>query len=62
MRNPVHFGLCLAALPSSMSSEEYMERDQERIAILSGKIDSLWFVDHLQIDGRPLLEGWTTLT
>lgn len=39
-----------------------MERDQERIAILSGQIDSLWFVDHLQIDGRPLLEGWTTLT
>lgn len=62
MRNPVHFGLCLPALPSSMSSEEYMERDQERIAILSGQIDSLWFVDHLQIDGRPLLEGWTTLT
>lgn len=63
MRTPVGFGLSLPALPSvGMTGEEYTASIQQRIAILSGHIDSLWFVDHLQIDDQPILEGWTALT
>jgi alkanesulfonate monooxygenase SsuD/methylene tetrahydromethanopterin reductase-like flavin-dependent oxidoreductase (luciferase family) len=63
MQKPVHFGLGLPALPDpDRTSEDYIAGIQQRIAILSGLIDSLWFVDHLQIDDQPLLEGWTTLT
>lgn len=63
MHNPVRFGLCLPALPNpGMTGEDYTASIRQRIAILSGHIDSLWFVDHLQMDDQPLLEGWTALT
>lgn len=63
MQKPVHFGLCLPALlDSTMRGEGYIANVQQRIAIVADQIDSLWFVDHLQMDDQPLLEGWTALT
>jgi alkanesulfonate monooxygenase SsuD/methylene tetrahydromethanopterin reductase-like flavin-dependent oxidoreductase (luciferase family) len=63
MHNPVRFGLSLPAIPNAgTTGEKYVALVQERIAILSDQIDSLWFIDHLQMDNRPLLEAWTTLT
>lgn len=63
MHTSVGFGLALPALPGTgITGEAYAARIQQRIAILSGRIDSLWFVDHLQMDDQPLLEGWTSLT
>jgi len=63
MHNPVHFGLALPAVPNpGMTGPDYTTSIQQRIAILAGHIDSLWFVDHLQLDDWPVLEGWTALT
>jgi alkanesulfonate monooxygenase SsuD/methylene tetrahydromethanopterin reductase-like flavin-dependent oxidoreductase (luciferase family) len=59
----VGFGLSLPVFPNvGMAGEEYMASVQQRIAILSGHIDSLWFIDHLQANDQPLLEAWTALT
>lgn len=63
MHTPVGFGLTLPATSeASITGEEYTARVQQRIAILSDHIDSLWIVDHLQFHDDPLLEAWTTLT
>ncbi len=45
-----------------MSGPDYTTSIQQRIALLSGHIDSLWFADHLQLDDQPVLEAWTALT
>jgi alkanesulfonate monooxygenase SsuD/methylene tetrahydromethanopterin reductase-like flavin-dependent oxidoreductase (luciferase family) len=59
----IHFGLCLPADPNpGMTGEEYITSVQQGITMLSDHIDSLWFVDHLQNNDSPLLEGWTALT
>lgn len=63
MHTPVRFGLALPAGPNpGMTGPDYTAGLQQRIAILSGHIDSLWFVDYLQLDEQPVLEGWTALT
>jgi alkanesulfonate monooxygenase SsuD/methylene tetrahydromethanopterin reductase-like flavin-dependent oxidoreductase (luciferase family) len=63
MSTPIGFGFSLPAQPSSsMTGSAYLATMQERIAILSDHIDSLWFTDHLQANDKFLLEGWTALT
>ncbi|HEY4386379.1 MAG TPA: LLM class flavin-dependent oxidoreductase [Ktedonobacteraceae bacterium] len=63
MNTPIGFGFSLPAQPNpGMTGSDYTASIQERIAILSDHIDSLWFIDHLQADNKPLMEGWTALT
>jgi alkanesulfonate monooxygenase SsuD/methylene tetrahydromethanopterin reductase-like flavin-dependent oxidoreductase (luciferase family) len=63
MHTPVSFGFALPPVPNTgTTGEDYTASIQQRIAILSGHIDSLWFIDHLQVDDQPFLEGWTGLT
>src|SRR5262245_55844977 len=63
MDKGIHIGLCLPADPApGMTGEAYISHVQQGITLLSEHLDSLWFVDHLQNNDSPLLEGWTALT
>ncbi|MBO0781156.1 MAG: LLM class flavin-dependent oxidoreductase [Ktedonobacteraceae bacterium] len=58
----IQFGLSLPASPASgMTRGDYMEVVQKGLGLVSGHFDAAWFVDHLQSDNNPLLEGWTAI-
>src|SRR5947199_3296585 len=59
----IQFGWSLpSGPPEGMSRHAYMESVQKGFELIKGHFDSFWFVDHLQSDNSPLLEGWTALT
>ena len=59
----IQFGWSLpSGPPEGMSRHAYLEGVQKGFELIKGHFDSLWFVDHLQSDNDPLLEGWTALT
>lgn len=57
----IEFGLSLTAQPR-MARETYLKQIRESLDIVSGHFHSIWFVDHVQFQDSPLLEGWTALT
>src|SRR5438067_7457402 len=59
----VQFGWSLpSGPPEGMSRNAYMECVQRGFEVIKGHFDSFLFVDHLQSENDPLLEGWTALT
>jgi len=59
----IQFGWSLpSGPPEGMSRNAYMESVQKGFELIKGHFDSCWFVDHLQSENDPLLEGWTALT
>src|SRR5438309_11118936 len=59
----IQFGWSLASGPrEGMSRNAYMVDVQRGFELMKGHFDSFWFVDDLQSDIVPLLEGWKVLT
>jgi alkanesulfonate monooxygenase SsuD/methylene tetrahydromethanopterin reductase-like flavin-dependent oxidoreductase (luciferase family) len=59
----IKFGWALNGGPTEgMSPSQYTRSVQQQIQMVGAHVDSLWFVDHVQFDAEPLLEGWTALT
>lgn len=59
----IQFGWALNASPvEGMTPAQYTRAVQQQIQLVEAHVDSLWFVDHVQFGGSPLLEGWTALT
>src|SRR5260370_32113622 len=57
----IEFGLSLTAQPR-MARETYLKQIRESLDIVSGHFHSIWFVEHVQFQDNPVLEGWTALT
>lgn len=57
----IEFGLSLTAQPR-IPRAAYLKHIRESLDIISGHFRSIWFVDHLQFQDTPVLEGWTALT
>lgn len=59
----IEFGLAVPSMVRrGMSRETYLKQIREGLDIVSGHFRSLWFVDHVQFQDAPVLEGWTALT
>jgi hypothetical protein len=59
----IEFGLLPPVQPSSgMTREIYLKRIREGLDIVAGHFHSIWYVDHMQFQYAPALEGWTALT
>jgi alkanesulfonate monooxygenase SsuD/methylene tetrahydromethanopterin reductase-like flavin-dependent oxidoreductase (luciferase family) len=59
----IEFGLLLPAQPRrGMTREIYLKRIREGLDIITGHFHSIWYVDHVQFQDAPVLEGWTALT
>jgi alkanesulfonate monooxygenase SsuD/methylene tetrahydromethanopterin reductase-like flavin-dependent oxidoreductase (luciferase family) len=59
----IEFGLVLPAQPGrGMTREIYLKRIREGLDIVTGHFHSIWYVDHVQFQDAPILEGWTALT
>jgi alkanesulfonate monooxygenase SsuD/methylene tetrahydromethanopterin reductase-like flavin-dependent oxidoreductase (luciferase family) len=59
----IEFGLLLPAQPRrDMTREIYLKRIREGLDIVTGHFHSIWYVDHVQFQDAPVLEGWTALT
>jgi len=54
----IQFGWSLpSGPPQGMSRNAYMDSVYKGFELIKGHFDSFWFVDHLQSDNNPLLEG-----
>jgi alkanesulfonate monooxygenase SsuD/methylene tetrahydromethanopterin reductase-like flavin-dependent oxidoreductase (luciferase family) len=59
----IQFGLNLPNGPlSAMSRQAYMANIEQGLELVTGHFSSAWFIDHLQIGPKGLMEGWTALT
>lgn len=44
-----------------MTREIYLKRIRESLDSVTGHFHSIWYVDHLQFQDAPILEGWMAL-
>jgi alkanesulfonate monooxygenase SsuD/methylene tetrahydromethanopterin reductase-like flavin-dependent oxidoreductase (luciferase family) len=59
----IQFGWSVASGPRDKDHRKTYLADIERgFDLVRGHFDSAWFIDHLQMDNRDVLEGWTALT
>jgi alkanesulfonate monooxygenase SsuD/methylene tetrahydromethanopterin reductase-like flavin-dependent oxidoreductase (luciferase family) len=59
----IQFGWVLNGGPKAgMPSQHYNEICRKQVELVRERIDSIWFVDHVQFGDSPVLEGWTGLT
>src|SRR5262245_11251185 len=57
------FGFCMPAdILDKARRATYVEDLDRALALVSGKFDSAWIIDHLQFGNDDVLEGFTALT
>ncbi|GAC1382585.1 MAG: hypothetical protein NVSMB33_10050 [Ktedonobacteraceae bacterium] len=59
----IEFGWTMPASAGKAIQQGTFVADLQRgLKLIEACFDSAWFVDHLQVENAPLMEGWTALT